>query len=182
MSFDNTPHAWTTYESPLGRLTLIGGAAGLRQVRFPGRTPSPDPRLCSPHAFSEVIAQLDQYFAGERRTFELELDLSGTAFQLRVWRALQAIAYGRTTSYGRLARELEVADAPGAPAARKVGWAVAATPIPVIVPCHRVVAADGSLTGYRGGLHRKRALLDFEAIGGEPEALRHGGQRQLALL
>ena len=182
MNIDTTPHAWTIYESPLGPLTLIGGAAGLQQVRFPGRAPRPDPRRREADAFSEVITQLDEYFAGERRTFELALDLAGSAFQQRVWRALQGISYGRTASYGQLARELEVADSPHAPAARKVGWAIAATPTPIVVPCHRIVAADGSLTGYRGGLRRKRALLGFEAGGGDSESLRRGGQEQLALL
>jgi methylated-DNA-[protein]-cysteine S-methyltransferase len=132
--------------------------------------------------FAQATAQLDEYFAGERREFALELDLAGTAFQERVWRALLAVPYGSTTTYGTLARQLGVTDSPTVPAARKVGWAIAATPTPILVPCHRVVAADGSLTGYRGGLDRKRALLDFEAAGGELEALRHGRHQQLALL
>jgi len=163
----------------MGRLTLIGGAAGLQHVRFPGRAGTLDPARHRPHAFREAVRQLDEYFAGDRQTFELALDLSGSAFRQRVWRALQEIGYGHTTSYGRLARELDVADSPGAPAARKVGWAVAATPTPIVVPCHRVVAADGSLTGYRGDLQRKRALLDLEAGSGR---LHPNGQAQLALL
>jgi methylated-DNA-[protein]-cysteine S-methyltransferase len=174
--------AWTTYESPLGPLTLTGGTAGLRNVHFPGRSPSLALRDRDPAALAEAVRQLEQYFAGERRTFELELDLSGTTFQQRVWRALRLVAYGRTTTYGALARELGVADSATVPGARKVGWAIGATPTPIVVPCHRVVASDGSLTGYLGGLRRKQALLDFEAAGGAPESLRRRREQQLALL
>ena len=173
---------WTTYESPLGPLTLIVGATGLRNVHFPGRSPILDPSDRNPAALTEAVRQLEQYFAGERERFELELDLSGTTFQQRVWRALQQLAYGRTTTYGDLARELDITDSATVSGARKVAWAIGATPTPIVVPCHRVVAADGSLTGYLGGLQRKQALLDFEAAGGAPASLRDRRQQQLALL
>ncbi len=181
--------AWTTYESPLGPLTLMGGRAGLRHVYFPGRSPSLAPSDRDPSALAEAIGQLEQYFAGERQAFELELDLAGTTFRHRVWRAMQHVPYGCTTTYGALARELDITDSgilvtgSGAVSgAQKVAWASAATPTPIVVPCHRVIAADGSLTGYLGGLNRKQALLDFEAAGGAPDVLRHRDSQQLALL
>ena len=171
---------WTSYESPIGRLTLVAGPTGLREVHFPGRGPVLDPSDRDPDALSDVRRQLAEYFAGERETFELALDLAGSEFRRRVWRALQELPYGQTTSYGELARLLDVRDS-DAPAAQKVGWAVGATPTPIIVPCHRVIGADGSLTGYGGGLQRKRALLDFEVAGASrPGFWSHQGQ--LALL
>jgi methylated-DNA-[protein]-cysteine S-methyltransferase len=181
--------AWTTYPSPFGPLTLIGGTAGLRHVYFPGRAPSLAPSERDPSAVAEAVGQLDEYFAGERQAFELELDLAGSSFRHRVWRALQQVPYGRTTTYGDLARELGitissslVTGRSAVSGAQKVAWAIAATPTPIVVPCHRVIAADGSLTGYRGGLQRKQALLDFEATGGAPDALRHRDAQQLSLL
>ncbi len=181
--------AWTTYPSPLGPLTLIGGTSGLRRVYFPGSAPSLAPGDRDPSPLAETVEQLDEYFAGERQAFGLELDLAGSSFRHRVWRALQQVPYGRTTTYGDLARELGitisrslVAGRRAVTGAQKVAWAIAATPTPIVVPCHRVIAADGSLTGYRGGLQRKQALLDFEAAGGAPDALRHRDAQQLALL
>jgi methylated-DNA-[protein]-cysteine S-methyltransferase len=179
--------AWSIYESPLGRLTLVGGEAGLRELHFPERVPALDPADRDADALRDVCEQLEQYFAGERDAFEVELDLSGTAFRHRVWRALQALPYGTVTTYGALADELGVRDsntlvtgAHPVRAAQKVAWAVAATPTPIVVPCHRVLGADGSLTGYRGGLWRKRALLDFEGARAAPRAVRvHGGQLTL---
>ncbi|HEY3729527.1 MAG TPA: methylated-DNA--[protein]-cysteine S-methyltransferase [Solirubrobacteraceae bacterium] len=150
----------TMYCSPLGPLTLTGGANGrLNAVRFPGAG-APDGADFRPGAFETAIAQLDEYFAGARREFELELELNGTPFQQRVWDALRAIPYGTTISYGELARIIGRPDR-----VRAVGSAVGATPVPIIVPCHRVIGADGSLTGYGGGLARKRALLELEGAG-----------------
>ncbi len=166
--------AWTTYESPLGPLTLIGGTDGLSELRFPGHGAPLDQARRDREAFEIAIAQLEEYFAGRRRRFELALNLSGTPFQHRVWRELTEIPYGATLSYGELARTIGRPDR-----ARAVGAAVGRTPVPIIVPCHRMVAADGALTGYRGGLARKRALLDLEATGGLAPSLRH---RQLTLL
>ena len=108
-------------------------------------------------AFTDAVAQLEAYFAGHRTDFELHLDLVGTSFQRRVWAALQTIPYGETRSYGEIAEQI---GAPGA--SRAVGRANGHNPIGIIVPCHRVIGANGSLTGYGGGLDRKRALLDLE--------------------
>jgi methylated-DNA-[protein]-cysteine S-methyltransferase len=107
--------------------------------------------------FAHVEAQLAEYFEGRRTTFDIPLELAGSPFQRRVWEALQGIPYGETVSYGELARRV------GAPsAARAVGVANRENPVAVIVPCHRVIGADGSLTGFGGGLERKRLLLDLE--------------------
>jgi methylated-DNA-[protein]-cysteine S-methyltransferase len=179
--------AWSIYESPLGPLTLVGGEAGLRELHFPERTPDLDAADRDPDALRDVCEELEQYFAGERKAFEIELDLAGPAFRRRVWRALQALPYGAVTTYGALAGELGVRDsgtlvtgANPVTAAQKVAWAVAATPTPIVVPCHRVLGADGSLTGYRGGLWRKRALLNFEAARATPPELWiHDGQLAL---
>jgi methylated-DNA-[protein]-cysteine S-methyltransferase len=174
---------WTTYESPLGPLTLIGSTAGLRNVRFPGRAPGLAESDGDPAALAEAATELDQYFSGQRQTFELELDLEGTPFQKRVWCALQSLPYGQTTTYGELADKLEVERSGSFSGARKVAWAIGATPTPIVVPCHRVIGADGSLTGYRGGLPRKQALLMFEATGRVIDARWDSPQpQQLALL
>jgi methylated-DNA-[protein]-cysteine S-methyltransferase len=113
---------------------------------------SPDPR-----AFGRAVAQLGAYFAGELTDFDIELDLRGTEFQRRVWKALLTIPYGETRSYGEIAEQI---GAPGA--ARAVGLANGHNPIAIVVPCHRVIGASGSLTGYGGGLDRKRTLLELE--------------------
>ncbi len=174
---------WTTYGSPFGSLTLIGDENHLRRLYFPGRAPSLNEADRDPEAFTHAVEQLEQYFAGDRQTFELPLELEGTAFQQRVWHALQHLPYGQTATYGDLARELCASTDTVAPEARIVAAAIAQTPTPIIVPCHRVIAADGSLTGYLGGLERKQALLEFEAAGGLPCALlARWNQRQLTLL
>ena len=110
-----------------------------------------------PGAFAAALAQLREYFAGERRSFQLSLAPAGTPFQQAVWSALRAIPYGETVSYGELALQL---GRPGS--ARAVGLANGTNPLPIIVPCHRVIGADGSLTGFGGGLGIKRALLSLE--------------------
>ena len=174
---------FTIFESPLGPLTLIAGADGLRRLCFPRRAPALDESERDPQRLAAAVEQLDQYFRGERKAFELALEYHGTPFQRRVWTALQAVPYGTTTTYGALAKQLASGRANGAHEARAVGAAVATTPIPIVIPCHRVIGADGSLTGYGGGLRRKRALLDFEAAGGVRGALDAAWrQRQLALL
>lgn len=174
---------WTIYASPFGPLTLVGGAGGLRNLYFPGRAPRLKEHEHAPEFFTDAARQLEEYFAGDRQRFDLPLDLRGTTFQRRVWRALERLPYGETTTYGALARELG-AEGPGtAPEPQVVGWAIGRTPTPIVVPCHRVVAADGALTGYLGGLRRKQALLEFEAAGGHPQTLADRWvQRQLALL
>ncbi|WP_327237655.1 methylated-DNA--[protein]-cysteine S-methyltransferase [Streptomyces sp. NBC_01317] len=150
----------TTIESPLGDLTVVAEDNKLTGLYFADhrRGPATDSLGVRDEAgFEEVRRQLDEYFAGERREFALPLAPAGDAFQHRVWELLARIPYGRTCSYGDLARQL------GDPAlAQAVGAAVGRNPISVIVPCHRVVGADGSLVGYAGGLWRKRHLLDLE--------------------
>jgi methylated-DNA-[protein]-cysteine S-methyltransferase len=174
---------FTTFESPFGPLTLVADTGGLRNLYFPRKGPAFDETDRDPGRLVAAIEQLEQYFNGERRGFELPLELHGTPFQQRVWRALQEIPYGTTTTYGGLAQQLATECTGGIPQPRAVGAAVGATPIPIVIPCHRVIGADGSLTGYGGGLHRKRALLDFEAAGGERSAFDAAWrQRQLALL
>jgi methylated-DNA-[protein]-cysteine S-methyltransferase len=174
---------FTIFESPFGPLTLIASANGLRHLYFPRKAPALDESNLDPQGLAAAVEQLEQYFRGERTKFELPLEWHGTSFQRRVWRALQEIPYGRTTTDGALARQLAPGSASSAPEARAVGAAVAATPIPIVIPCHRVVGADGSLRGYGGGLHRKRALLDFEAPAGADVAFDAAWQhRQLTLL
>ena len=147
--------------TPVGRLRLAGDESGLRgisfQNRFPRAAPAESP-LSTEAPFREAIAQLEAYFAGALRRFDLPLAPEGTPFQREVWSALTAIPYGETVSYGELARRL------GRPAAsRAVGAANGQNPIPIVIPCHRVIGADGSLTGFGGGLAIKRRLLDLEA-------------------
>ena len=148
--------------SPLGRLELESDGAALLRIRLPGERPAPTdgrPRRAEPQAFTAVIAQLDEYFAGTRRRFDLPLAPVGTPFQQRVWLLLREIPWGRTISYGELARRS------GNPAAsRAVGAANGRNPLPIVVPCHRVIGGDGALTGYAGGLTAKRLLLALEGV------------------
>ena len=171
-------NAWTIYESPLGPLTLCGGAQGLTALHFPGHAGRLDEDAHDPRPLAEAVGQLEQYFAGERHAFELALDLGGTPFQRAVWQALARIPYGSTLSYTQLAA------AAGRPdRVRAVGAAVGRTPVPIIVPCHRAIGADGSLTGYGGGLHRKQALLDHEARGAAGHPVEPAWSfRQIALM
>ena len=161
---------WSVYESPVGALTLMGGPAGLRALSFPSRGAPLDEERRDPAALAPVSAQLDEYFAGRRQGFDVPLDLVGTQFQLSVWQALLAIPFGETRSYGDVARTIGRPDR-----VRAVGAANGRNPIAIIVPCHRVIGSDGSLTGYGGGLHRKRVLLDLEAgvAGGRPSLFTH---------
>jgi methylated-DNA-[protein]-cysteine S-methyltransferase len=152
----------TSIESPLGELTLIAVDGVLSGLYFPGHWYMPDADAFGHRAergFEPAEAQLSQYFAGERTSFELETASAGNEFQRRVWEWIDRIPYGQTTTYGEIAREL--GDEPTL--ARKVGGAVGRNPLSVIIPCHRVVGKDGKLTGYAGGLERKRFLLDLEA-------------------
>jgi methylated-DNA-[protein]-cysteine S-methyltransferase len=147
----------TIHHSPIGPLTLVGSERGLSELRFPGdERPAGAPR---PEHFADALVQLEEYFAGARRRFELTLDIvRGTDFQRAVWEQLRTIPHGSTITYGELAARLGPVDR-----VRAVGAAVGRTPVPIVIPCHRVIGADGSLTGYGGGLERKRALLDLEA-------------------
>lgn len=157
---------WTIHPSPFGPLTLIGSQDGLARLRFPGQASSLDGDCRNAEPFQDAVAQLDEYFAGRRRRFELALDLVGTPFQRSVWDQLAEIPCGETRAYGELARAIGRPDR-----VRAVGAAVGRTPVPIIVPCHRAVGADGSLTGYLGGLGLKRALLDLEAAVSRAEPL-----------
>jgi methylated-DNA-[protein]-cysteine S-methyltransferase len=152
---------YTTLDSPIGELLLLGDGEALRGLYMQhGRRPiAIKPAWArSAEPFAGVAAQLREYFAGERTSFEVPLALEGSPFERRVWQALQEIPYGQTISYGELARGI------GQPsAARAVGLANGRNPIGVIVPCHRVIGADGSLTGYGGGVERKRLLLELES-------------------
>jgi methylated-DNA-[protein]-cysteine S-methyltransferase len=150
----------TFIDSPVGTLTLMateGGLGGLFMTDQRRCPPTEQLGKRDPRPFPAVIDQLGAYFAGELTTFDLPLAAVGTPFQRSVWAALRRIPYGLTRSYGQLAQAL------GRPeAARAVGTANGANPLGIIVPCHRVVGADGSLTGYGGGVERKRFLLELE--------------------
>ncbi len=152
---------YTSFQSPIGELLAVGDGQALHGLYMQeGRTAfavrADWERAEEP--FGEVRAQLADYFDGRRTVFDLPLAMQGTPFQLQAWRALQDIRYGETISYGEQARRI------GHPAdPRAVGQANGRNPIAVIVPCHRVIGADGSLTGYGGGLERKRRLLELEA-------------------
>jgi methylated-DNA-[protein]-cysteine S-methyltransferase len=151
---------YTTVDSPIGELLLTGDGHALdglyMQAGRRKKIHSEWERADEP--FAAVARQLDEYFAGERREFDVPLALNGPPFQRQAWHALREIPYGETVSYGEQARRIGQPDA-----ARAVGAANGQNPIAVIVPCHRVIGADGSLTGFGGGLERKRLLLDLEA-------------------
>ncbi|MFC0599191.1 methylated-DNA--[protein]-cysteine S-methyltransferase [Streptomyces palmae] len=160
----------TVLDSPYGPLTLVATEEGVlcglymtEQRHRPAQETFGPP---DPEPFAEAARQLAAYFAGELTEFTLPLQLFGTPFQQRVWAELRSIPYGETISYGTLAERI------GRPtASRAVGLANGKNPIGIIVPCHRVVGGSGSLTGYGGGLDRKRRLLDFESGGAEPDML-----------
>jgi methylated-DNA-[protein]-cysteine S-methyltransferase len=141
-------------DTPIGTLGLTASERGLTSVRWNARGLADD----SSRLLDDAAAQLDAYFAGELTEFDLPLDLDGTEFQRQCWLALATIPYGQTVSYGEQARRLGL----GPDAARAVGSANGQNPIPVILPCHRVIGANGSLTGFGGGLNLKRFLLEHE--------------------
>jgi methylated-DNA-[protein]-cysteine S-methyltransferase len=154
------PLLYTTVESPIGELLLLGDGRALHGLYMQeGRKPVKISARWkrSAQSFALVRSELQEYFAGGRTTFEVPLVMKGAEFERQVWQALRGIPYGQTVSYGEIARRV------GQPsAARAVGLANGRNPIAVIVPCHRVIGADGTLTGYGGGLERKRLLLDLE--------------------
>ena len=142
-------------DTPIGPVGLVASDTALRAVLFDGgrvRAEGGSPVL------EEAARQLDAYFAGDLVSFDLPLELHGTEFQRRCWLALASIPYGQTVSYGEQARRLGL----GPDAARAVGAANGRNPLPLVLPCHRVIGADGSLTGFGGGLHVKRYLLEHE--------------------
>jgi methylated-DNA-[protein]-cysteine S-methyltransferase len=146
--------ASTVVDSPIGPLGLLTSAEGLCGVRFGGGVQ----REGASTVLAAAAEQLDAYFAGELTEFTLQLDLHGSEFQRRCWLALATIPYGQTVSYGEQARRLGL----GPDAARAVGAANGQNPVPLVLPCHRVIGADGSLTGFGGGLETKRFLLEHE--------------------
>jgi methylated-DNA-[protein]-cysteine S-methyltransferase len=152
---------YTIFESPVGPLLLAGDADALRLVSFESSkhaAPSQADWKQDKAPFAEVIRQLQAYFRGELREFDVPLALQGTKFQRRVWNALREIPYGETISYLQLAERI------GNPrAVRAVGLANGSNPIPIIVPCHRVIGSDGSLTGFGGGISTKKKLLELES-------------------
>jgi len=159
------PIRFRVIDSPIGPLTLAGTDRALTHICMQDQAHPPADQadwIEDPAGFGDVIAQLEAYFAGELTEFDIELDLEGTEFQKRVWAELLTIPYGQTRSYGEMARNL---GKPGA--ARAVGLANGRNPVSIIVPCHRVIGADGSLTGYGGGLDRKTHLLDLEQRRGQ---------------
>ena len=148
-------------ETPIGTLLIVGDDAAVRRITFPqrGRAASPEPEWQESQRgpVGEAMRQLREYFAGKRADFDLPLAPEGTAFQRSVWRQLQEIPYGETISYGELARRV------GNPkASRAVGSANGANPLPIVIPCHRVIAGDGTLGGFGGGLPTKQTLLALE--------------------
>lgn len=152
--------AYGYLDSPIGRLLVAGNRERLHRIGFPSGKRARHPEAGwrrDDRAFADAFAQLRAYFAGELTRFELPLQLAGTPFQNAVWTALRDIPFGETVSYGELAERL------GRPtASRAVGAANGANPLPIVLPCHRVVGADGSLTGFGGGIETKRYLLRHE--------------------
>ena len=150
----------TIIDSPIGTLTLVRDDAGLTGVYMPDHRPAPDETRFGARddrGFADAVQQFGEYWAGERTGFDLPTAPVGTAFQLRVWEALRAVPYGETRTYGWIAEQI------GQPTAvRAVGLANSRNPLSIVVPCHRVVGSSGALTGYAGGVDRKRFLLEHE--------------------
>jgi methylated-DNA-[protein]-cysteine S-methyltransferase len=161
-------------DSPIGPLTLVRNDDGLTGLYYPGHWTRPDQTTFGPrvepsddHGFDEAIAQLREYFAGKRRDFDLSLNPRGSDTAQRVWQLLAEIPYGQTTTYGALAAKVG-----GGVDPRDIGGFVGANPLSIFIACHRVVGSTGKLTGYAGGLDRKRYLLELEnAIPAPPPAL-----------
>ncbi|BAW06219.1 cysteine methyltransferase [Nocardia seriolae] len=166
---------FTTMASPVGELLLVGeiqdGETILTAVSMAGGKSVlvEADWVADAEAFANVVPQLAAYFAGNHTGFDLRFGEGGTEFQRRVWRALDEIPYGRTTTYGEIARRI------GAPraAVRAVGSAIGANPLLIVRPCHRVIGVDGSLTGYAGGVERKQRLLELERVAWAPPPLCH---------
>jgi methylated-DNA-[protein]-cysteine S-methyltransferase len=157
---------WHRVDSPLGELQLVGEGRALTRLEMSPRS-IPAGGSHDSDAFGDVEAQLDAYFAGELTEFDVPLAPAGSGFQLAVWAALTRIPYGETASYGEIAAEVGRPDA-----VRAVGSTNGRNPIAVIIPCHRVIGADGTLVGYGGGLPRKRLLLELEAEHAAPRLWR----------
>lgn len=150
----------STIGSPLGDLTVVVRGAQLAGLYYPHHWYLPDPSTPGPEeptGTREIRRQLGEYFAGARQSFELPLTAQGTGLQDRVWALIARVPYGRTVTYGALARDLDDGTTP-----REVGAAVGRNPLSIVVPCHRIVGSSGKLVGYAGGLQRKQFLLDLE--------------------
>ena len=147
------------HQTPIGELLLIGHETALTQISFPGTWTEQDisDHLLDKSKFTQATIQLDEYFKGERQSFNVPLDLIGTPFQKQVWEQLSYIPYGTTTNYGEIAKSIN-----NPKASRAVGMANGKNPIPIIIPCHRVIGKDGTLTGFGGGLDIKQQLLNLE--------------------
>jgi len=162
LSSDMSNTFYSYYESPVGSLLLAGDGLFLELISFPlgkaARQPEPD-WMRRNDAFKSVKEQLKAYFAGELTHFDLKLNPQGTDFQLKVWQALQQIPFGETRSYGEIAALINNRDA-----SRAVGAANGQNPLPIVIPCHRVIGSDGGLTGFGGGLDCKKYLLSHEQI------------------
>lgn len=157
-----------TIDTPIGPVTLTAEDGVLCGLWYPGHRTTPDRSgfgVEVDRGFEAVERQLAEFFAGDRRTFDVPTRRAGDDFQRRVWERLDAIPFGETTTYGTIARELGDANL-----ARRVGGAVGRNPLSILVPCHRVVGSAGALTGYAGGLERKRALLSLEGVALHPTA------------
>ncbi len=151
---------YSSLTTPIGKILLIGSHDGLEELRLPNNTKSkaPDPSWeYAPLFFQHIEKQLADYFTGIRQHFNIQFNIKGTQFQFLVWKELQKIPFGETTHYGEIAKRIERPKA-----SRAVGAANAKNPIPIIIPCHRVIGKDGSLTGFAGGLGVKRFLLHHE--------------------
>jgi methylated-DNA-[protein]-cysteine S-methyltransferase len=159
MTIDQTmTREHTIIDSPLGNLTIVRDGEALTGLYFPVHKYAPDRRTFGSRTdagFEAVTTQLDEYFAGRRAHFSFELEPHGDDFQRTVWDLVKKVPYGETTTYGAIAAQVGVT-------AREIGAAVARNALCILIPCHRVIGRDGSLTGYAGGLDRKRALLDLE--------------------
>ncbi|MGB8520597.1 MAG: methylated-DNA--[protein]-cysteine S-methyltransferase [Candidatus Tumulicola sp.] len=163
------PEFRSLFETPIGTIELaVNDECSLTEILLPNRGPfAPSPQPSSPAAartMRVVKRQLEEYFTGRRTIFDLPLQFSGSPFERRVWTTLLEIPFGVTTSYGAIATELGLING-----ARAVGRANGANPIPIVIPCHRVIGSDGRLTGYGGGLPLKRALLELEGALASPE-------------
>lgn len=156
-----TMAAWVVMASPVGPLRICADAFSLRRIVLPAENAPPDAAILAadpPPLLCQAKAQLAEYFAGRRQAFALPLSPQGTAFQQAVWAQIALIPYGETRSYGEIAARL------GSPAkARAVGGAAGCNPLPIVIPCHRVIGSSGSLTGFSGGLEVKRLLLRLES-------------------
>jgi methylated-DNA-[protein]-cysteine S-methyltransferase len=154
----NEQSRYTQVATPVGTLTLVASDTGLRHILWPGEKPPDGAAAARDPLLARAVAQLNAYFSGELRAFDLPLDLSGTEFQLTAWRGLALIPYGTTVSYATQAVRIGHSGA-----ARAVGAANGRNPVPIVLACHRVVGARGHLTGFGGGIAVKRALIDHEA-------------------